>query len=121
MKNINYILLGQRIRANRTKKGISQMELAEKIDRSAPYLSYVETAYRFCSLETLVRIANTLNVSIDDLLYDSLSNTVKVSNHKFADILSDCSDYEIRVLLDIITTAKKSMRENKHLNRNTHK
>lgn len=43
---INYILLGQRIRAFRTKKGITQMELAERIDRSAAYMSYVETAYK---------------------------------------------------------------------------
>ena len=44
---INYILLGQRIRAFRTKKGITQMELAERIDRSAAYMSYVEKAYKF--------------------------------------------------------------------------
>ena len=62
---INYILLGQRIRAFRTKKGITQMELAERIDRSAAYMSYVETAYKFCSLDTLVRVANELNVSTD--------------------------------------------------------
>ena len=43
---INYILLGQRIRAIRTKKGITQMELAERIDRSPAYMSYVETAYK---------------------------------------------------------------------------
>ena len=61
---INYILLGQRIRAFRRKKGITQMELAERIDRSAAYMSYVETAYKFCSLDTLVRVANELNVSI---------------------------------------------------------
>ena len=35
---INYILLGQRIRAFRTKKGITQMELAERIDRSAAFM-----------------------------------------------------------------------------------
>ena len=58
---INYILLGQRIRAIRTKKGISQMELAERVNRSAAYMSYVETAYKFCSLDTLVRVANALN------------------------------------------------------------
>lgn len=58
---INYILLGQRIRAIRTKKGITQMELAERIDRSAAYMSYVETAYKYCSLDTLVRVANELN------------------------------------------------------------
>ena len=74
---INYILLGQRIRAFRTKKGITQMELAERIDRSAAYMSYVETAYKSCSLDTLVMVANELNVSTDDLLIDSLTNTIK--------------------------------------------
>ena len=73
---INYILLGQRIRAFRTKKGITQMELAERIDRSAAYMSYVETAYKFCSLDTLVRVANELNVSTDDLLIDSLTHPI---------------------------------------------
>ena len=114
---INYILLGQRIRAIRKKKGITQMELAERIDRSPAYMSYVETAYKFCSLDTLVRVANELNVSTDDLLIDSLTNTIKVSNHEFAAILSDCSDYEMRVLLDIVNATKQAMREYKYLTR----
>lgn len=114
---INYILLGQRIRAIRTKKGITQMELAERIDRSPAYMSYVETAYKFCSLDTLVRVANELNVSTDDLLIDSLTNTIKVSNHEFAAILSDCSDYEMRVLLDMVKATKQAMREYKYLTR----
>ena len=42
---LNYIALGQRIRNIRTKKGISQMVLAERIDRSAAYMSYVENGY----------------------------------------------------------------------------
>ena len=116
---INYILLGQRIRAIRTKKGISQMELAERVNRSAAYMSYVETAYKFCSLDTLVRVANALNVSTDDLLVDSLTNTIKVSNHEFADILADCSDYELRVLLDMVNAAKQALREYKHLLRSS--
>ena len=114
---INYILLGQRIRAFRTKKGITQMELAERIDRSAAYMSYVETAYKSCSLDTLVMVANELNVSTDDLLIDSLTNTIKASNHEFTAILSDCSDYEMRVLLDIVKATKQAMREYKYLTR----
>ena len=116
---INYILLGQRIRAIRTKKGISQMELAERVNRSAAYMSYVETAYKVCSLDTLVRVANALNVSTDDLLVDSLTNTIKVSNYEFADILADCSDYELRVLLDMVKAAKQALREYKHLLRSS--
>ena len=114
---INYILLGQRIRAFRTKKGITQMELAERIDRSAAYMSYVETAYKSCSLDTLVMVANELNVSTDDLLIDSITNTIKASNHEFTAILSDCSDYEMRVLLDIVKATKQAMREYKYLTR----
>ena len=111
---LNYILLGQRIRSIRTKKGISQMVLAERIDRSAAYMSYIENGYKSCSLDTLVLVANELNVSTDDLLIDSLTNTIKVSNHEFAAILSDCSDYEMRVLLDMVKATKQAMREYKY-------
>ena len=62
------------------------------------------------SLETLVRIANALNVSTDELLMDSLENTIKVSNHEFASILSDCSEYEKHILFDIMQATKASMR-----------
>ena len=112
---LNYIALGQRIRSIRTKKGISQMVLAERIDRSAAYMSYVENGYKSCSLDTLVLVANELNVSTDDLLVDSLANTIKVSNHEFATIVSDCNEYEMRVLLDFVKKAKESMREYKYL------
>ena len=64
-----------------------------------------------------MRVANELNVSTDDLLIDSLTNTIKVSNHEFAAILSDCSDYEMRVLLDIVKATKQAMREYKYLTR----
>lgn len=121
MAQINYILLGQRIRLFRTKKGISQMELAEQIERSPAYMSYVETAYKLCSLETLVGVANALNVSTDDLLIDSLTNTQKAVNHELADLMSDCSEYEVRVLLDVLRATKQSVRAHRHLSRTTRK
>lgn len=118
---MNYILLGQRIRAIRTKKGISQMLLAERIDRSPTYMSYVENGCKSCSLDTLVLVANELDVSADELLIDSLENPVKVFNHEFAAIIADCSDYELRVLLDIVKATKHSMREYKYLTRSGHR
>lgn len=65
------------------------------------------------SLDTLVSIANALQVSSDELLVDCLENTVKASSHSFATILADCSEYERRVLEDIIAVAKASLRENR--------
>lgn len=121
MQTVNYYLLGQRIRAVRNKKGLTQMALAERIETSPAYISYIETAYKSCSLDKLIQIANELNVSADELLIDSLENTIKVTNHEFASVLTDCTEYEMRVLLDIITTAKNAMRGYRYLKRSSHK
>jgi hypothetical protein len=64
------------------------------------------------SLETFVLLANALNVSADELLTDSLENTINVTNHEFAVLLSDCNNCEKRILLEIATAAKKSIRDN---------
>ena len=40
---INYSLIGNRIKAARKAKGLSQSELSELIDRSVGYMSYIET------------------------------------------------------------------------------
>ena len=109
---LNYISIGQKIKSIRTRKGFSQLNLSEMIDRSPTYISYIESGIKSMSLDTFVLLANALNVTADELLMDNLENTIKVSNHKFAALLTDCSDYEIRVLLDIIIAAKKSLREN---------
>ena len=114
---LNYILIGKRIRSIRKKKGITQLILSEQINRSASYISYIENGIKSVSLDTLVLIANALNVSTDELLLDSLTNTIKVSNHEFAALVSDCTEYEIRILLDILKSAKYSLREHRYLYR----
>ena len=69
---INYIAIGKKVRAIRKRRGLSQMVLAELIDRSPSYISCIETGSKSMSLETLVALANALNVSSDELLVDSM-------------------------------------------------
>lgn len=108
---IDNIAIGQRIHYFRKKKGLSQMALAEKIEISPTYMSYLETGMRSMGVETLIRIANALNVSADELLIDCLANSIKASNHEFATLISDCSEYEIHVLFDVASTTKQALRE----------
>ena len=110
---INYIAIGKKVRAIRKRRGLSQMVLAELIDRSPSYISRIETGSKSMSLETLVALANALNVSSDELLVDSMENTIKVSNHEFARLLADCNEYERRVLLDAAVATKESLRRNR--------
>ena len=94
--------LGKKIKVIRKRKGVSQQALAEMANCSPTHISYCETGRRHMSVETLVRIANALHVTADELLIDSLENTVKVSNHEFSAILIDCSEYEKNALLDVL-------------------
>jgi len=112
---LNYKLLGKRIKETRKRKGLTQEMLAEKIDISPSFMSYIENGSKHQSLYTFVLIANELNVSADELLRDSLENTVKVSNHQFSALLTDCSDYELRVLFDILKVTKTALREHQYL------
>lgn len=65
---INYALIGKRIRETRKQRGLSAEELAEIADLSTVYISYIENAKRKPSLESLIKISNALEITIDELL-----------------------------------------------------
>ena len=75
-KLINYRALGERIQQRRRQLGFSQQYAAEKLNLSTSFFSRVERGEKVASLETLIRIANFFEFSLDFLLQDSLSKTV---------------------------------------------
>lgn len=112
---INYSLIGNRIKAARKAKGLSQSELSELIDKSVGYMSYIETGSKKPSLETLIQIANALDVTIDELLSDNLVASSTVSNTQINQLLSDCSAFEKRVILLLVQSIKEAIRTSKPL------
>jgi len=55
------------VRVWRDHRGLTARELAAKAGISPAYLSEIETGKKAGSLETMGKIARTLNVSLDDL------------------------------------------------------
>ena len=102
--------LGKRIGEIRRRRGLSQMALAEQIEKAPTFISSIETGQRGMSIETFVSIANALNVSADALLIDSIENTERISNSFFA---AAALEFERRVLLDLLIAAKETMQKNK--------
>ena len=72
---IDYETLGKRIANARKQAGITQEALVEQLNMTRKHISVIEAAIGRPSLETLVDIANALNVSLDDLLVDSLTHS----------------------------------------------
>ena len=70
---LDYAAIGARIRAFRHKRGMTSERLAELADTSKANISHIETNNTKLSLAMLVRIANALGVTPNELLSDTLS------------------------------------------------
>lgn len=61
--------IGDRLRAERTQRGLSLRELAERAHVSASLVSQIETGRAQPSVSTLYALADELSISVDELLF----------------------------------------------------
>lgn len=109
---MDYYKIGQQIRKYRKAHGLSQEELAEKVDISATHMSHIETGNTKLSLPVLVDLAAALEVRVDDLLGSTAATTTD-SVDELCALLQHCSADEAKVIADIARAAKRSI--DKHL------
>jgi len=58
------LILSKNIKSYRSQRSLSQSELAEKADISIPFLSNIERAKKWPHPETLVKLADALDVEV---------------------------------------------------------
>lgn len=108
---LNYKLVGQRIRAIRKKRGMTQERLAELAEISPQHCSGIETGAAKVSLPALVKIANALNASMDELLLDSISAVEKPSLMKEVEtVFGDATPDETYLMLAQAKSIKEAVR-----------
>lgn len=73
--SMDYVDIGRRIRIQRSFLNMTQGQLAQKVGVSPSFIGHLERGTRQASLETLVALANELDVSVDYLLAASLKRT----------------------------------------------
>lgn len=112
---LDYIAIGMRIRRFRTARGLTQQKLAELSEQDPSNISHIERGATKLSLQTLVNIANALEVTADDLLCDSLVSAKESFHRVAADILSDCTHQESIIITETMRSLKENLRrtENK--------
>ena len=79
--HMDYVGLGKRIRTQRKMMDMTQEELAAAIDVSTSFVGHIERGTRKLSVDTLVKLADALKTSCDQLLQDSLDQTVSRRNN----------------------------------------
>lgn len=107
---INYVVIGKRIRELRSKKRLTQAALAELSGIEPSNISHIERAATKLSLPTLVSIANALEVTLDELVWDNLKKSEHVSLSIIDELVSDCSPSELKAISEVIKTTKAVLR-----------
>ena len=107
---LDYVSIGKRIKKYRIELGLKQSQLAEKSGVEPSNISHIERAATKVSLPTLVNIANALEVSLDEIVYDSLIKNEHISIKEINELLVDCEREELTALIQIIKTTKNIMR-----------
>lgn len=106
LETYDRLATGDRLRLKRTLLGLTQEEMAEKIGRVPKYYADIERGSCGMSVETLMALSKSLNMSLDFLIYgdESEENKIKHENEIFAiiDMLDHCSErkreYAMRLL-----------------------
>lgn len=112
MMNVNFKLIGKRIQEVRKQQEMTQAELAALTDMSDSYISYIETAKKQASLESLVRISNALGITVDELLSGNQLHNPTDYQTDIDLLMEDCSLLERRFIYELISVAKYIVRNN---------
>lgn len=102
--------LGKRIREARLKRKMTQDQLSEKADISLYYLGEVERGAKTPSLKVLVAIADTLAVSIDSLLRDTVSTGNVYVNNEVTRMLDTLTPKQRACAVEILEAYIKAIK-----------
>ena len=105
---MDFVLIGKRIKQIRISKGITQVSLANMLDCDPCYVSKLESGSKKTSISRIVAVADALEVSVDQLLGRISSRNDK---DDIINLVSDCTPYERRLILGTIAGLKQVIRE----------
>lgn len=105
---MDYYKIGQRIRKYRKIQGLSQEQLAERVNISVTHMSHIETGNTKLSLPVFAAISKALGVQADDLLSDEPAGR-HIAIQEINQLLDSCTTKQLRILSDILASAKKTL------------
>lgn len=104
MYTIDYKEIGGRIRAERRNQELTQEKLSEMAEISVSFLSHVERGGRVLSVETLAKLANALNLTVEYIISGEYNYQPDMLPAEILKALSQMSSNQRKVFLSIMTT-----------------
>lgn len=103
-------ILGKKIKQIRIEKGISQEKLSEKIDISPRQMCTIENGNSFPSIETFIKIAEILEININDF-FNLTPETNDKLRRDIYDLIQTSTIQELHLIKDIISAIQNNRKE----------
>lgn len=107
--NIDRKSVGNRIKAGREQMGLTRDEFAEMIDLSTSFFTQIERGEKLMSVQTLVKIAIKLSLSLDYLIWGDSS--IDVNKDSLIDDINNASKKELKVIDDIFKAVLPNLKK----------
>lgn len=98
---IDYHIIGERIKRGRLKKKLTQVELSEMIDVSVVYLSRVERGNTHINLKRLIEISNVLEIPAGEILQGAAPEENSYLKKDISDVLKNCNGEKQKLIYEI--------------------
>ena len=105
--------VGARIRDARKKCGLSQADLAEKLNISLSHMGDIETGRTNFGVDILMRMTEVLQVSADVLIRTNVPEVDVVYASEFGKLTEGCSSSEKEAILQTIHSMKTAFMDNR--------
>ena len=90
---MDYMAMGRRVRERRQEMKVTQAWLAECSDVSVSFIGHIERGEKKPSIETVVRLAEVLNLETDYLLIGRRANCVRSECPLYRELKALVRDY----------------------------
>lgn len=95
-------IVGKNIKAIRISKGMTQEQLAEKLNRSTNYVSLIELGKSGMNAPTIIDICNILNVSSDSIFKGLLDYKTNNNDKILFETISTLSDEDKDAVTNLV-------------------
>ena len=113
-------IIGQNLLRARTRLGLTQEDLADKVEISTTFYANLECGNRMMSIVTLRKLADVLCVSTDSLLYDDRPNaqihSIQMMLQDQPDQVVSLSEKIIRACVDELSPIDNAKEGTDHIN-----
>lgn len=113
-------IIGRNLLRARTRLGLTQEDLADKVEISTTFYANLECGNRMMSIVTLRKLADALCVSTDSLLYDDKPNaqihSIQMMLQDQPDQVVSLSEKIIRACVDELSPIDNAKEGTDHIN-----